>query len=159
MDAAIDALDAQLITTMRERPRIGVMELARLLGVARGTAQARLDKLQSRGVITGFGPDVSLEKLGYTVVAFTTIEISQGRLDDVAEHLRQIPEVLEAHAITGDGDLHLKVVARSNAHLQQVIQQVLSVQGITRTTTNIAMTEQVTLDISSLVDQAAKPHD
>ena len=94
------------------------MELARQLGVARGTIQARLDKLQARGVITGFDPDLDLETLGYEVLAFVTLEIAQGRLDDVVEHLADIPEVLEAHATTGPGDLHCRVVARTNEHLQ-----------------------------------------
>ena len=82
---------------------------------------ARLDKLVSRRVITGFGPDLDLPSLGYSVVAFTTLEIAQGRLADVVAHLEEIPEVLEAHAITGPGDLHLRVVARNNEHLQEVI--------------------------------------
>ena len=58
------------------------MELARQLGVARGTIQARLDKLQERGVITSFDPHLHLETLGYEVVAFVTLQISQGRLEE-----------------------------------------------------------------------------
>ena len=69
------------------------MQLARELQVARGTVQARLDKLQSRGVVTGFDPDLHLATLGYDVMAFVTLEIAQGRLDDVIDHLRNIPEV------------------------------------------------------------------
>ncbi len=87
----IDALDARLIAALAQAPRAPVLDLARRLGVARGTVQARLDKLQQRGVITGFGPDLSPRALGYAVVAFTTIEIAQGRLADVVEHLQAIP--------------------------------------------------------------------
>ena len=97
------------------------MELARTLGVARGTAQARLDKLLARGVVTGFGPDIDPIALGYAVMAFTTLEIAQGRLADVVAHLREIPEVLEAHAITGPGDVHTRLVAHTNRHLQDVL--------------------------------------
>src|SRR6476646_3177505 len=63
--AEIDELDARLITHMAGSPRAGVMDLARALGVARGTAQARLDKLVARGVVTGFGPDIDPIALGY----------------------------------------------------------------------------------------------
>ncbi len=119
------------------------MELARQLGVARGTVQARLDKLLARGLITGFGPELDLPALGYQVLAFTTLEISQGRHDDVVAHIRAIPEVLEAHAITGPGDLHCRLVARTNDHLQVVINRILEVQGIVRTSTVIALTTQV----------------
>ena len=52
-------------------------------------------------MITGFGPDLDLRAIGYEVLAFTTLEIAQGRLADVVEHLRAIPEVLEAHATSG----------------------------------------------------------
>lgn len=154
----IDDLDARLIGAMAAQPRIGILELARQLQVARGTVQARLDKLVARGIITGFGPDLSLPALGYRVLAFTTLEITQGRLEDVVAHLRDIPEVLEAHATTGQADLHCKLVARSNEHLQAVINRILEVQGITRTTTVIALTEQLGYRAMPLVEEAAKDH-
>jgi DNA-binding Lrp family transcriptional regulator len=140
---AVDPLDARLIRAMAETPRAGVMELARQLGVARGTVQARLEKLQRRGIVTGFSPDVDLRAMGYGVLAFVTLEIAQGRLADVVEHLAGIPEVLEVHSTTGPGDLHARVVARTNEHLQQVIAGILDVAGIVRTTTQIALTEQL----------------
>ena len=152
--AAIDELDARLIRAMADSPRAGIMELARRLKVARGTVQARLDKLLQRGIVTGFGPDLSLAELGYVVHAFTTLEIAQGRLADVVEHLADIPEVLEVHAITGPGDLHLRLVARSNDHLQEVINRILEVQGIARTSTVIALSEQVPLRTLPLLDPA-----
>ena len=153
---AIDDLDARLIQALADTPRAGVMELARRLGVARGTAQARLDKLQHRGVITGFGPDLHLPGLDYQVLAFVTLEIAQGRLADVVDHLREIPEVLEAHATTGPGDLHCRVAARTNEHLQQVINRILEVQGIDRTTTQIALSEQIRYRVLPLAAEAAK---
>jgi DNA-binding Lrp family transcriptional regulator len=153
LPTGIDPLDARLILEMASAPRAGVMELARRLGVARGTAQARLDKLQVRGVVTGFGPDLDLRALGYDVLAFVMLEIAQGRLADVTEHLAGIPEVLEAHATTGPGDLHCRVVARNNEHLQDVINAILGVNGIMRTTTQIALTEQLGHRVLPLVTQ------
>jgi len=140
----IDPLDRRLIGLLVEEPRIGVLECARRLGVARGTVQARLDKLTSRGVIRGFGPDVSPAALGYGVTAFVTLEIRQ-RLghDPVAAHLAGIPEVLEAHTITGSGDLLCRIVARSNADLQRVIDGVVAHEGIVRAVTIIALAEQI----------------
>jgi DNA-binding Lrp family transcriptional regulator len=151
----VDRLDGRLIQALAASPRAGVMELARQLRVARGTVQARLDKLQRRGVITGFGPDLDVRGLGYQVLAFTTLEIAQGRLHDVVDHLRDIPEVLEAHATTGQADLHCRVVARSNDHLQEVINRILEVQGIARTTTVIALSDQIPYRVLPLVDAAS----
>jgi DNA-binding Lrp family transcriptional regulator len=155
LTTTIDRLDGRLIRALAETPRAGVLELARQLGVARGTVQARLDRLQQGGVITGFGPDLDLTHLGYAVLAFTTLEIAQGRLHDVVQHLQDIPEVLEAHATSGTGDLHCRVVARTNAHLQDVINRILEVRGIDRSTTVIALSDQIRYRILPLVQAAA----
>lgn len=151
-----DVLDARLIALFAEEPRIGVLECARRLGVARGTVQARLDKLLARGVIEGFGPQVSPAALGYAVTAFVTLEIRQSRGHDaVAVHLAGIPEVLEVHTITGGGDLLCRIVARSNADLQRVIDGLVSYEGIVRASTIIALAEQIPYRVLPLVSAAA----
>ena len=154
MTSAVDLLDCQLLEALKATPRLGILELARRLGVARGTAQARLDRLQRRGVVTGFGPDINVEALGFEVLAFTTLEIAQGRLQDVVEHLREIPEVLEVHGISGVGDLHCRVVARTNRDLQRIINRILEVRGIDRSTTVIALSEQMSHRVLPLVRAA-----
>lgn len=157
MAAPLDPLDSKLIRALAEAPRASVVDLARRLGVARGTVQARLDKLLQRGVITGFGPDLDIHALGYEVTAFTTLEIAQGRLADVVDHLRAIPEVLEVHSVTGNGDLLCRVVARTNVHLQEVINRMLEVHGIARTQTVIALAPQIALRVLPLVEEAEVP--
>ena len=98
----IDQLDARLIELLTGEPRVGVLEASRRLGVARGTVQARLDRLQARGVVIGYGPDVDPGALDHAVTAFVTLEIRQaGGHDPVAARLAAIPEVLEVHTITG----------------------------------------------------------
>ncbi len=140
----MDALDVTLIDLFAQEPRIGVLEASRRLGVARGTVQARLDKLTASGVVIGWGPELSPEALGFPVTAFLTLEIRQGAGHDaVAAHLAGIPEVLEAFTITGVGDMWCRVVARTNADLQRVIDQVLTHAGIDRSTTVIALATQI----------------
>lgn len=144
----MDDLDATLLNLFAAEPRIGVLEASRRLGVARGTVQARLDKLVASGVVTGWGPEVDPAALGYPVTAFLTLEIrqdatDQGGHDAAAKKLEQVPEVLEAHTITGAGDLWVRVVARSNADLQRVIDKVLADPTIVRSTTVIALARQI----------------
>ena len=144
----MDDLDRRLITLFSDDPRVGVLQASRELGVARGTVQARLDKLMTSGVVTGWGPELSPEALGFPVMAFLTLEIRQepaehGGHDAVAKHLATIPEVLEAHTITGAGDLFARVVARSNSDLQRVIDLVLKDPAIVRSTTVIALATQI----------------
>jgi DNA-binding Lrp family transcriptional regulator len=154
---SIDPLDARLLALLAEEPRIGVLECSRRLGVARGTVQARLDRLTTRGVVRGYGPEIDPTALGYAVTAFVTLEISQryGH-DPVAAHLSEIPEVLEAHTITGSGDLMCRIVARSNADLQRVIDLVVGHEGIVRASTFIALAEQIPYRTLPLVREAAR---
>ena len=152
----LDQLDAELIALLTREPRIGVLECSRRLRVARGTVQARLDKLVARGVIGGFGPQVSPAALGFGVTSFVTLEIGQrDGAEPVGTHLRGIPEVLEAHTITGSGDLMCRIVARSNADLQRVLDQILAYDGIRRASTIIALAEQIPYRVLPLVLSAA----
>ena len=140
----MDALDVKLIELFTAEPRIGALEASRRLGIARGTVTARLDRLERGGVIAGWGPALDPAALGHPVTAFLTLEIRQGAgHDTVADTLVTIPEVLEAHTITGAGDMWVRVVARSNADLQRVIDTVLGDPNITRSTTVIALATQV----------------
>jgi DNA-binding Lrp family transcriptional regulator len=148
----VDALDAALIELLAAEPRVGVLEASKRLRVARGTVQARLERLQERGVITGYGPEIDPAALGYEVTAFITLEIRQaGGHDPVAERLAAIPEVLEVHTITGAGDMLCRVVARSNADLQRVLDAIVSAEGVVRSATLISLATQVRYRVLPLV--------
>jgi DNA-binding Lrp family transcriptional regulator len=156
----MDQLDRNLIELFAAEPRVGVLEASRRLGVARGTVQARLDRLASTGVVAGWGPDLSPEAMGYPVTAFLTLEIRQAGTDHggheaVAAHLARIPEVLEAYTITGAGDMWCRVVAGSNADLQRVIDAVLDDAGIVRSSTVIALATQVPYRVLPLLGRTA----
>ncbi len=152
----IDPLDAQILALFADEPRIGVLEASRRLGVARGTVQARLDRLERSGVVRGWGPELDAKALGYPVTAFITLEIRQGEgHDPVGDHLALVPEVLEAHTITGPGDLWCRVVARSNTDLQRVLDTVVSYPGIERSATVISLTSQIQQRMLPLVAEAA----
>ncbi len=152
----IDELDARLIGLLAAEPRVGVLEASRRLGVARGTVQARLDRLQARGVITGYGPDIDPAALGHGVTAFVTLEIRQaGGHDPVADGLMSIAEVLEVHTITGPGDMLCRVVARTNADLQRVIDAIVDVPGVLRASTVIVLDTPVRYRVLLLVRATA----
>ena len=152
----VDALDAALIELLAAEPRVGVLEASKRLRVARGTVQARLERLAERGVITGYGPEIDPAALGYEVTAFITLEIRQaGGHDPVAERLAAIPEVLEVHTITGAGDMLCRVVARSNADLQRVLDAIVSAEGVVRSATLISLAAQVPYRVLPLVRTAA----
>jgi DNA-binding Lrp family transcriptional regulator len=143
LTSEIDELDASLIATLRANPRVGLLEVARRLGVARGTVQARLSKLESGGVITGHGPEIDPAKLGYGVAAFVMIELAQGRLAEAVAVMAAMPELLEADGVSGPQDLICRVVARDTEHLQQLVNQLLRTPAIRRCTSYIVLSRQV----------------
>ena len=153
----LDDIDTILIALMRSRPKTPVAELARLANVARGTAQARINRLEASGAIAGYGPDVAAPLVGYGVLAFITLEIAQRQDDTITAQLGQIAEVLEAHAVTGPGDLLCRVVARSNEHLHAVLQKILAVSGITRTHTSLVLHTRLDRTAADLVATSRGP--
>ena len=150
---SIDAIDAGILEQLTVSPRIGLVEVARRLGVARGTVQARLGKLEARGAVTP--PGVDPGQIGYPVLAFVFLEIIQGRLDEAIETLDDIPEILEAFGTTGPRDLICRVVARDNGHLQEIINVVLHAGPVRRSTSYIAMSTQIAPRTLPLVRAAA----
>ncbi|MFL6024949.1 MAG: Lrp/AsnC family transcriptional regulator [Marmoricola sp.] len=152
----MDELDVKLLDIFTNEPRIGALEASRRLKVARGTVTARLERLERTGVITGWAPQLDPAAMGHPVTAFLTLEIRQGAGHDVVgDHLATIPEVLEVCTITGAGDLWCRVVARSNADLQTVIDRALDHDGIVRSSTVIALATQVPYRTGPLVRASA----
>ena len=152
----IDELDSRLIAEMRANPRVGLLEISRRLGVARGTVQARLAKLEQRGVITGYGPEIDPAAMGYSIHAFVLLELTQGRLDEATKVLESVPEVVEADAISGPQDLLCRIVARDTEHLQEIVNELLATPAIRRCTSYIVLTRQVPPRTAPLIAAAAR---
>jgi DNA-binding Lrp family transcriptional regulator len=159
--SSLDGLDARIVLLFAQEPKVGVLEASRRLRVARGTVQARLDRLEATGVITGWAPSLDPAALGFPVSAFATLEIAQapragkGGHQPVAEHLRAIPEVLEAHTITGAADLMVRLVARSNADLQRVIDEVVASPHVVRASTVIVLATEIPPRVLPLISSSA----
>jgi DNA-binding Lrp family transcriptional regulator len=141
---ALDALDIRLLGVLDAHPRAGVLQLSRLTRVARATVSARMNRLEAAGVVTGYGPQINLSAAGYPVQAFVTLEIAQGRLDDVTGHLTELHGVLEAYATTGVGDVLCKVAATSHEDLQATLLELNRFPGIRRSTSVMILSTAVT---------------
>lgn len=153
----VDDLDARLIALLSASPTIGVLGASRELGVARGTVQARLDRLRTKGVIRTLAPTIDPAALGYPVTALCTLEIRQ-RLGHqaVVDHLTAIPEVLEIHSTTGVGDLIIRIVAMDNADLGRVIDEIIDDTHVVRASTSIALVTHLEMRTGPLVEAAAR---
>jgi DNA-binding Lrp family transcriptional regulator len=148
----IDELDARLIAELREHPRLGLLEISRRLGVARGTVQARLSKLEGRGVVLGYGPEIDPAKLGHAIQALVMLELTQGRLAEAIEALEATPEVLEVDAVSGPQDLICRVAARDTEHLQEIVNRLLAADAIRRSTSYVVLSHPIRPRVQPLVD-------
>lgn len=149
---SLDALDRSLLRLLLTEPRLGVLETSRRLRVARGTTQARIARLERDGVLRDWAPTVGVRELGFAVTAFATLEVQQGGGHvAVADHLRSIPEVLEAHTTTGQGDLLARIVARDHADLQRVLDALTASPLISRTATVISLTDEIPYRVVQLL--------
>ena len=155
MTGSLDPTDMALIAHLRREPRAAITRLARLVGVARGTIQTRLQRLEERGVIRGYGPDVAASAIGHVVLAFATLSIAQGAHDRTVDQLARIPELIEVHTVTGSGDLFCRIVARSNDHLHEILQQVVAVPEVTHSETFLALASPIQRQVADLVADAA----
>lgn len=135
----LDDIDLRLLDALRRTPHASVTELAATVGIARGTVYSRIDRLERDGVVTGYGPDIDPARAGLSVHAFTVLEIAQGTHDETVAALAAIHEIVEIHTITGQGDLLCRIVARSNDHLHEVLQQIAKIDTVTRSQTQLAL--------------------
>ncbi|MCE0761481.1 Lrp/AsnC ligand binding domain-containing protein [Pseudonocardia kujensis] len=153
----LDALDVDLLAALRDHTRVGVLELSRTLQVARGTVQARLDRLERAGVITGYGPEIDLAAAGQGLQAFVSLEIAQGALDDVAAELAAQPAVLEAYATTGSSDVLCRLAASSHEDLQQALLALNRSPSVGRSTSVVVLSVVVPPRTAPLLESAPRP--
>jgi DNA-binding Lrp family transcriptional regulator len=153
----VDSLDVAILAALRSAPRAGYLELSRTLQVSRATVQARLDRLERDGVVTGYGPDLDLTAAGFPVLAFATLEIAQGRLAEVTEAMAAIPSVIEAYATTGPGDVYCRLAAASHEDLQRVLIEVSQIPGVARSTSVVALSRLVAHRAVQLLEAAELP--
>jgi DNA-binding Lrp family transcriptional regulator len=156
MAGPLDPLDLAVLRILVEQPRAGVREYARQLGVARGTVQARLDRLQRDGVLTSYRPHISPAAMGFAGLAYVRLHLAQGMLDETSRLLAEIPEVLEANAIAGEGDMLCRVVARDNADLEKVVQRIIAVPGVIRSRTEVVLSRRIEPRITPLIEKLAR---
>ena len=148
----LDQLDRDLLRLLTREPRAGVREYSRRLGVARGTAQSRIDRLVAAGVIADWAPTLDPASLGFPLAAFVHVHLAQARLEATCAGLARIPQVLEVVSVAGEFDLVCRVVARDHAHLEDVFAAIIATEGVLRTRTEIVLTRRVGPRVAQLIE-------
>ena len=151
--APLDAIDSRILRLLINNARLPFLEIARECGISGAAIHQRIRKLEEWGVIRGSRLVVDPKLLGFDVCAYINISLQDPLLlNQTMEQLRQIPEIVECHFITGTHVMLVKLYCVDNEHLMKTIfDSVLRIQGVTTTQTYISLNEafsrQVNLDL------------
>lgn len=118
----IDQIYQKILSFLVNNARMPFLEIARECGVSGAAIHQRVKRLENNGVITGSRLLVKPQALGLNVCAFVSISLSEAnKYNEVVESLRNIPEIVECHFVTGKAALLLKVYCFDNDHLMEIL--------------------------------------
>ncbi len=141
----LDSLDKQILTFLSTDSRMSFLEIARKCNVSGALIHQRVDKMKTAGIIMGYSLNLSPKKMGYLSTAYVGIKValaSTNTQQEVFERISEIPEVVECHHITGQYSLFLKIYARDNEHLKDLlVKYVQSIPEVASTETFISLQE------------------
>lgn len=147
--ASIDAIDRKILQHLIRNARMPFLEIARECGISGAAIHQRVKKLDEMGVILDSRLEVDPKKLGFDVCALIGIRVSDpSRYENTVETLKQIPEVVECHFITGEYNMMLKVYCLNNEHLMQILfEKILTIDGVLKTETFISLVQSFSRQI------------
>lgn len=118
----LDSLDCKILRILSSNARKPFLEVARECGVSGAAIHQRVQKLTQHGVLEGFDSLINPSAVGYETCAYIGLFLKDpAAFDDVVERLKGVPEVVECHCTTGKYDLLVKLYARNNDHLLDLI--------------------------------------
>lgn len=148
---SLDELDRKILRLIASDARIPFLEVARACNVSGAAIHQRIQKLAAMGVIKGSQFILDPEKIGFETCAYVALYLKDPEnYDHVVEALKKILEVVECHTTTGGMDLFIKMFARNNRDLMQIIHDRLQPLGLARSETiisfNSAINRQLPVD-------------
>ncbi|WP_416408393.1 Lrp/AsnC family transcriptional regulator [Agrobacterium rosae] len=135
--------DRALLSLLADNARMPVAELARKLGLSRTTVQARIERLEADGVISGYGIKLSDVYLSGLVRAHVLITIAPKALAGVTAALAAIKEVTTLHSVSGSFDLIAILAAPSIADLDRLIDGIGALDGVERTLSSVILSTRI----------------
>lgn len=135
--------DQALIALLRENARASTAELARRLGVSRTTVQSRIERLEARGVITGYGVRLSPGYEQGLVKAHVLLTVAPKQADAVVRALRALSQVRTAHSVSGSFDMIVVVESPSISDLDSLLDRIGELDGVERTLSSIILSTRI----------------
>lgn len=124
-DSVVDEIDLKLIHFLQQNSRSSFADLGKRISLSPSATRGRIQKMEDTGVIKKYDIQLDYKQLGYDVEAFIMIKVFQGKLKPFLKVVKDFPEVKEAHRITGNMNVHLKIIVKNQLHLQQIIDQLI----------------------------------
>ncbi len=141
----LDELDIAILRELQVEGRISNAELARRISLSQPAVHNRVKRLEERGYIRQYVALLDKEKMGYDMVCFINIRMQlhqQDRIDDFKSRIRQLPQILECHHLTGEYDYLLKVVIRNRKDLERfVVENLTPMPGVEQIQTSVVFSE------------------
>lgn len=145
----LDDLDKEILRIIIKNARVPFAEVADACKVSRAAIHQRVQKLIDTGVIEGSGYMVNEKKLGFDTCTYIGIRLEKGSLyKNVAAELKKLPEVTECHFTTGPYTMLIKLYARNNEHLMELLNdKIQEIKGIVSTETLISLNKSIDREI------------
>jgi Lrp/AsnC family transcriptional regulator for asnA, asnC and gidA len=145
----IDALDKKILSILSKNARMPFKDVAAECGVSRAAIHQRVQHLFDMGVIVGSGYHVSPKSLGYNTCTYVGIKLEKGSMyKSVVEELIKIPEIVECHFTTGPYTMMVKLYARDNEHLMDLLNnRMQGIAGVVSTETLISLDQSIKKEI------------
>ena len=138
----LDSLDSKILSMLANNARKPFLEIARECNVSGAAIHQRIQKLTAIGVVQGSEMLIDPAAVGYETCAYIGFFLKDAsQFNNVVEELKKIPEVVECHFTTGQYDMFIKIYARNNDHLLQIIHNKLQHLGLARTESLISFKE------------------
>ncbi len=145
----IDDLDKKILEIISNNARIPFKDVAAECGVSRAAIHQRVQRLIDMGVIIGSGYHVNPTSLGYNTCTYVGIILERGnQYQSVCEQLSKIPEIVECHFTTGPYTLLIKLYARDNKHLKELLNnKIQEIPSVTSTETLISLEQSIKKEV------------
>lgn len=145
----IDNLDRKILEIVMKNARIPSKDVAVVCGVSRAAIHQRIQRMIDTQVITGSGYHVNPKVLGYTTCTYIGVKLEKGSMyKDVVPELEKIPEVVECHFTTGPYTMLIKLYARDNQHLMELLNsKIQMIHGVKETETLISLEQSMNREI------------
>ncbi len=145
MEKVLDELDKRILKIIVQNARIPFREVAEMCGVSRAAVHQRVQRMIDMGVIGGSGYFVNPKSLGYQLCAYVGITLEKGNLyKAVSAELDKIPEVVESQFTLGAFSLLIKLYARNDEHLLELLNsKIQEIPGVAKTETLTALDQRI----------------